>query len=99
MRMMLKVTIPVEAGNRAIKDGTLPKTIGAFVEQWKPESCYFVAEGGLRVGHMFFDMKDSTQLPSIAEHFFLNLDAAVEITPAMNLEDLKIGVEKAMKKG
>lgn len=98
MRMLMKVTIPVEAGNKAIKDGSLPKTIMAFVEQWKPEACYFVAENGHRVGHLYFDMKNSNDLPSVAEPFFLNLNAAIQVSPAMNLDDLKVGVEKAMKK-
>lgn len=42
MRMMMKVTVPVEAGNRAIADGTLPKTIEAAMESLKPEAAYFV---------------------------------------------------------
>lgn len=42
---------------------------------------------------------DPTMIPSAAEPFFMNLDAAIELTPAMNLEDMKQGVAKAMKRG
>ena len=37
MRMMMKVSIPVEAGNRGVTEGILPKTVMGFVEQMKPE--------------------------------------------------------------
>jgi hypothetical protein len=97
MRMMMKVSMPVEAGNKGVKEGLLPKTVMAFVEQMKPEACYFVAEGGKRTGLFFFDLKDPTMIPTAAEPFFMNLNASIELTPAMNLEDMKAGVQKAMK--
>ena len=97
MRVMMKVSIPVEAGNKGVKEGILPQTVMKFVEQMKPESCYFVAEGGKRTAFFFFDLKDPTMIPTAAEPFFTNLCASIEITPAMNLEDMKAGVEKAMK--
>lgn len=97
MRMLMKVSMDVEAGNKAIAEGTLPKTVMAFVEQNKPEACYFIAEGGKRTALLFFDMKDPSDIPSIAEPFFMNLNAGVTITPAMDLDDMKAGVGRAMK--
>jgi hypothetical protein len=94
---MMKVSVPVEAGNKAIKDGSLPKTVMGFVEQMKPEASYFVAEGGKRTAFFFFDLKDTTMISSAAEPFFMNLNASIELCPAMTLEDMKAGVEKAMK--
>ena len=41
MRMMMKVTIPTEHGNKAVKDGTIGKIIGQWSEQHKPEAAYF----------------------------------------------------------
>jgi hypothetical protein len=98
MRMMMKVSIPVEAGNKGVKEGILPKTVMGFIEQMKPEAAYFVSEGGKRTGYFFFDLKDPSSLPLAAEPFFMNLNAAVEVTPAMNVEDMKAGVEKATKR-
>jgi hypothetical protein len=95
--MMMKVTIPVEAGNKGVKEGILPKTVMAFVEQAKPEASYFTAENGKRTAFFVFDLKDPSMIPSIAEPFFMNLNASIELSPAMNLEDMKAGVEKAMK--
>jgi hypothetical protein len=97
MRMMMKVSIPVEAGNKGVKEGILPKTVMGFVESMKPEACYFAAEGGRRTAFFFFDLKDPTMIPTAAEPFFMNLNASIELSPAMNLEDMKAGVEKAMK--
>ena len=97
MRTLLKVRIPVEAGNRAIKDGTLPQIVGKFVEQHKPEAIYFAAEEGQRCAYIVLDVKDPTDLPSIAEPFFIGLDAHVHNSICMNLEDMKAGVEKAAK--
>ena len=98
MRVMMKVSIPVGAGNKGIADGTLPKTVGEFVETMKPEASYFLAEAGNRTALFFFDLKDPTDIPSAAEPFFMILDASIELTPAMNLEDLQAGLAKAMGK-
>ena len=100
MRCLLKVLIPVEAGNAAIGDGSLPKTIESILGDLKPEAAYFAEENGKRTGFIFFDLKDPSQIPAIAEPWFLAFDAHVELRPAMNLEDLKKampGIEKAVK--
>ena len=97
MRMMLKVTVPVVEGNKTIADGTLPKTIMGFIEKHKPESSYFVTSNGRRCAYFFFDLKDNASVPSIAEPFFMNLHAELEFQPAMTPEDLKAGLERAMK--
>jgi hypothetical protein len=98
MRTMLKVSMPVETGNRAIKDGSLPKLMGSLMEQLHPEAAYFFAENGKRTALMVFDMKDAAQIPSIAEPFFMGLDAEITLTPVMNADDLKAGLEAAAKK-
>jgi hypothetical protein len=97
MRVMMKVSIPVEAGNKGVTEGILPKTVMAFVERMKPEACYFTAEGGKRTAFFFFDLANPAMIPTAAEPFFRNLSAGVELSPVMNLDDMKAGVEKAMK--
>jgi len=97
MRMMLKVMIPAEAGTRAIKDGSLPQVVGEFVQRWKPEATFFTAQSGQRTAFFLFDMPEVTAIPSIAEPFFAKLGCAIELCPAMNLEEMKTGVERAMK--
>lgn len=93
MRMMLKVSIPVDRGNMALQDGSLPKTVNAFVEKMKTEACYFVTSSGKRTGFFVFDLQDPSLIPSVAEPFFTALNAEVELTPAMSLDDLKRGLQ------
>jgi hypothetical protein len=95
MRTLLRATFPVEASNAAVKDGRLEKTLQATIERLKPEACYFFAQDGKRSGYFVFDMKDSSELPSIAEPLFMQLNASVECVPVMNLDDLRAGLEKA----
>lgn len=94
MRVMLKVSIPVERGNIAVKDGTLKKIIGESLERLKPEAAYFLPEDGRRTAIMVFDLADQSDIPSIAEPFFLAFDAAVSIIPVMNADDLTKGLQK-----
>ena len=97
MRMMLKFTLPVEKGNQAIKDGSLGKTLKLIMNKLKPEAAYFAPLDGKRSGMMFFDLTEPSQIVEIVEPLFLNLNAATEIVPVMNADDLRKGLAKAAK--
>ncbi|MER5255516.1 hypothetical protein [Streptomyces sp. NPDC002855] len=81
-----------QISNEAIKNGTLPKLMQAVTEQIKPEAAYFGPSDGGRCATFVFDMQDSSEMPSIAEPFFLELGAEIEIYPVMNAEDLRKGL-------
>ena len=97
MRMMLKFTIPTEIGNRAIKDSSLPKLFEAIIGKLKPEASYFLTDKGLRCGMIFFDMRDASDIPGIAEPLFTGLNAELEFVPVMDSDDLKKGLDAAAR--
>ena len=100
MRFLLKVSIPNEAGNKAIRDGTLPKTIRRILDELKPEAAYFTEIDGQRTAFIAVDVQGPHQIPFFAEPWFLAFNASVEFHPAMKPEDLeKAGpdIERAAK--
>ncbi len=89
MRMLLRVSIPVEAGNAAAKAGTLGTTVEWILAGLKPEAAYFFADdAGNRSGSIMFDLKDTSQIPAVAEPWFLAFNAKVSFRPIMNAQDL-----------
>ena len=44
---------------------------------------------------MFFDMKGASEIPSIAEPLFADLNARIQLLPVMNADDLKKGEDDA----
>jgi len=101
MRFLLKVNIPVEAGNAAAKAGKLGGTIQSILADLNPEAVYFTDENGQRTAFIFLDMQDASRIPEIAEPWFLAFNAHVEIHPVMVPDDLmKAGpaIEQAVKK-
>ena len=89
MRMLLKASIPTEAGNAGIRDGSMMESMGSILEDAKPEAVYFFIENGKRTCLMIIDMDEQTQLPSAVEPWFLSMGADITIVPVMNGEDFE----------
>lgn len=98
MRMMMKLTIPAAKGSQAIQDGSMARVLQTSLGQLKPEAAYFFPSGGKRGGLVVFDLADPSQIPAISEPLFQSLDAELEITPVMTVEDLQKGLA-AMAQG
>lgn len=88
MRFLMKVSFPVEAGNAAAKKDGL-KAIQSILEEQKPEAAYFVAQNGKRTAFLIINMEDASEIPGIAEPWFLALHAEIEVIPAMVAADLQ----------
>ena len=101
MRVLVKVNIPVETGNEASKAGKLGTTIQSILADLKPEAVYFTDDKGQRTAFLFLDMQDASQIPAIAEPWFLAFNASIEIHPVMVPEDLMragSAIEAAVKR-
>ena len=97
MRMMLRFTLPVEKGNAALSDGSLGRTMETIMSKLKPEAAYFTPLDGKRGGMIFFDVAEPSQIVEAVEPLFLNLNAATELVPVMNADDLRKGLAKSRR--
>jgi hypothetical protein len=88
MRFLLKIKIPTVAGDRAISDHHFGPKMHTLLAEIGAEAAYFTTVDGHRGGYIVVNIKDASQMPAIAEPFFLWFNATVEFTPVMLAEDL-----------
>ncbi len=96
MRMLLKAHMDTQKVNQANREGTLPEILRQVMDELQPEAAYFYPEDGRRTALIVFDMQDPSQIPPTLEPFFQTGEASVHLTPVMNREDLRSGLEKAL---
>ncbi|MEY2243096.1 DUF3303 family protein [Streptomyces sp. BF23-18] len=94
MRVMLRATMDTEKANELIRSGKLPELMRETMERLKPEATYFTTHEGSRACYMVFDLQDSSRIPAIAEPFFMELGARIDLSPVMNAEDLHKGLSE-----
>ena len=98
MRMIVNVVIPEEPFNNLVRKGTAGETIQKIVAAIKPEAIYFTEQDGHRGAMMVVQMKDASDIPSIAEPFYLAFNAKCHFRVAMTPEDLaKSALDKIAK--
>ena len=89
MRILFQVTMPHEPFNTYVKDGSVGGKMKRILDELKPEAAYFTEIDGRRTAILIIQMNDTSQIPSIAEPWFLAFNADVEFRIAMTPEDLK----------
>ena len=94
MRVLMTVGMDTEKANQAINDGSLPTIMKSALDSVHPEAAYFTAEHGKRTALIFFDLKEPSDMPSIAEPFFQALDAEIYVSPVMDFADVQAGLQK-----
>jgi len=95
MRVLLTVQMDTEKSNKVIKDKKLAEIMQSAMERLQPEAAYFGAKEGQRTGFIVFDLKEASDIPSVAEPFFMELGAKVSFIPVMDLDDVRSGLTKA----
>ena len=99
MRMLLNVTFPHEPFNTAVRKGTAGATLGKILEALKPEAVYFTEQDGQRGAVLVVNVEDPSQVPALAEPWFLHFQADCKFRIAMTPEDLRrAGLEELGKK-
>ena len=99
MRMLMNVRIPNAEFNAAVKSGSADKIMNRIIEECAAEAVYFTEEQGCRACILVVNVNEPSQIPRLAEPWFLSFNAAVEFKIVMTPEDLrKSGLEELGKK-
>lgn len=88
MKMLVNVIYPIEPFNTMVRNGTAGTTLRRIIDDIKPESIYFTEQDGNRGAVMIVNIPDASDIPSIAEPWFLNFEAICEFRIAMTPDDL-----------
>jgi hypothetical protein len=88
MRMMMHVHCPIEPFNSLVRNGTAGSKMMKILDETKPEAAYFGEHDGKRGGILIVDVSKPSDVPRLAEPWFLNFNAEVEFRVIMSPEDL-----------
>lgn len=88
MRMVMLVQLPIEPFNTLVRGGKVADKMRQILEDAKPESAYFTERDGHRGGILIVDVATPSDVPRLAEPWFLTFNAEVEFRIAMTPEDL-----------
>jgi hypothetical protein len=99
MRMIMQVRMPNEKFNAAVSDGSAGQKMKRILDEIKPESVYFTEYKGQRGAIMIIDLKEPSQIPALAEPWFIGFDAEVEFHVAITPDELgRAGLDALGKK-
>jgi hypothetical protein len=87
--MILNLTFPIDPFNSLVKSGKIGSVIGRILESSKPESIYFTEQDGYRGAIAVVNVNEMSDIPKLAEPWFLALDAECSFRIAMTPEDLQ----------
>lgn len=91
MRVLFNITFPVERFNELARKGIAGQKLAAIVEATKPETVYFTGNQSGRGAVAVYDFADGSQVPAVAEPWFLTFDARIEYSLAISAEEMAKG--------
>ena len=87
MKTLLKWSIPLHEGQRALKDGSLCGTYKVICDEFTPDATYFYRENGRLAGTMILEISKASQIAEINRLLIDNLCAEVVVTPLAEAKD------------
>jgi hypothetical protein len=88
MKYIMKVRMSIDEGNEALRDPQFGHKMNDLLAEIKAEAAWFTAVDGQRGGFVVLNINDASEIPAIAEPFYLWLGADLEFYPVMRPEDL-----------
>jgi len=88
MKYIMKLRMNMEKGNEALSDPQFGHKMNELLAEIKAEAAYFTTICGQRGAYIVVNMNDASEIPAIAEPFFLWLNADIDFLPVMRPEDL-----------
>lgn len=99
MRVLFKITIPVEPFNSLARAGVVGQKMGAILEATRPESIYFTGNNSGRGAIAVYNAEDGSQIPALGEPWLLTLNAQIEYSVAITPEELvRSGLDELVRK-
>lgn len=89
MRMLLHAIFPNEPFNTLVRSGEAGEILKNIMDDLKPEAVYFTEEDGMRAAVLVVNLVSPSDVPKIAEPFFLKFDAECRMRIVMSPADLK----------
>lgn len=94
MRFLLRVQIPVEAGNSMVQDPNFLDKIEDYIKTVNAEAAYFGPSRGGRSMFFVVGMDNEIMIPALLDPLFQEFKAKIEVNPVMLFEDLKKAFSK-----
>jgi hypothetical protein len=95
VKILFNITFPVERFNELARKGTAGQKLASILEATKPESIYFTGNQSGRGAVAVYDCVDGSQVPAVAEPWFLTFDAQIEYSVAISGEEMVVLVGRS----
>ncbi|GHD66912.1 panthothenate synthetase [Jeongeupia chitinilytica] len=89
MKMLLTVEFPPEPFNALVRSGEVAELIGRILAAMQPEATYFTEQDGQRCGIFVVDVATASDVPRLAEPFFLKFAATCKFRIVMSPAELQ----------
>lgn len=89
MKMLLNVLFSLEPFNALVRAGECGKVMNDIFDDVKPEAAYFTEQGGHRSVILLVNVNNPSEVPKLAEPFFLKFNAECRFRIVMSPEDLQ----------